>query len=368
VVGNLLGDIRYCLRGFARHPLFAVVVIATLALGVSINAAILSIYDQALVRELPVPAPHELVNFASPGPTQGWQSSNDGGTRDEIFSYPMFRDLQRVDGPFVGIAAHRIVDANLSFDGATVAGEGMLVSGSYFPVLGVRASAGRLLDDGDDRVDGEAAVVVLSHAYWQSAFNADPSVVGRTLIVNGKPLTIVGVGPEGFFGTTVGSRPQVFVPITFSWLGGESSFPDHDNRRNYWAYLFARLAPGVTLEEAAAAINGPYRAILRDVDARLLTETSEQQLEQFRAKELILTSGERGQSRIDELVRPTLRILLVCTGLVLLIASVNIANLLLARGSARVGEIAVRASLGASRFRLLALLLTEVFLLVRPRS
>jgi predicted permease len=362
-VGNLLSDIRYCLRGFRRRPLFAIVVIVTLALGLSINAAILSLYDQVLVRELPVPSPHELVNLASPGPTQGWQSSNDGGTRDEIFSYPMFRDLERVDGPFVGIAAHRIVDANLSFDGATVAGEGMLVSGSYFAVLGVRPSAGRLLDTGDDRVDGEAAVVVLSHAYWQSAFGADPSVVGRTLIVNGKPLTIVGVGPEGFSGTTVGSRPQVFMPITFSWLGGDNSFPDHDNRRNYWAYLFARLEPGVTLDEAAAAINVPYRAIINDVDAPLLEDLSEQQVEQFRDKSLVLTSGERGQSRIDDTVRPTLRILVVCTALVLLIASVNIANLLLARGAARVGEIAVRASLGASRLRLLALLLTEVFML-----
>ena len=133
----------------------------------------------------------------------------------------MFRDLERVDGPFVGIAAHRIVDANLSFDGNTVAAEGMLVSGSYFPLLGLRPFAGRLLDAGDDRVEGEASAVVLSHAYWQAAFGADPAVVGRTLVVNGKPLTIVGVGPQDFHGTTVGARAQVFVPITFSWLGGE---------------------------------------------------------------------------------------------------------------------------------------------------
>src|SRR5262245_31138389 len=141
---NLLSDVRYCLRGFARRPLFAAVVVATLALGLSINASILSIYDQLLMRELPVPAPQELVNFASPGPKQCSSSTNDGGTSDEIFSLPMFRDLERTDGPFTGIAAHRIFDANFAFDGATVAGEGMLVSGSYFPVLGVRPAAGRL--------------------------------------------------------------------------------------------------------------------------------------------------------------------------------------------------------------------------------
>jgi len=362
-VANLLSDIRFCLRGFARRPMFALVVVATLALGLSINAAILSIYDQILLRPLPVTAPLELVNLASPGPTQGGSSTNDGGTSEEIFSYPMFRDLERVDGPFSGIAAHRIVETNLAFDGTTIPGEGMLVSGSYFPVLGILPAAGRLLDGGDDRVPGEASVVVLSHGYWLSAFGADPGVVGRTLVVNGKPLTIVGVGPAGFTGTTVGSRPQVFVPITFSWLRGENAFPNHDERKSYWAYLFARLKPGVSLEQAAAAISGPYRSIINDVDAPAITGWDERSLEQFRAKTIILKPGARGQSRIDDNARTPLTILLVSTGLVLLIASVNIANLLLARGSTRVGEIAVRASLGASRPRLLTLLLVEVALL-----
>jgi predicted permease len=362
-VGNLLSDVRYCLRGFARRPLFAVVVVATLALGISINAAVVSIYDQVLVRVLPAAAPYELVNLASPGPKQGGSSTNDGGTQDEIFSYPMFRDLERVDGPFVGIAAHRKVEANLSFDGATIAGASMLVSGSYFPLLGIRPAVGRLLDSNDDRVDGEASAVVLSHGYWQSAFGADPGVVGRTLVVNGKPLTIVGVAPQGFHGTTLGERPQVYVPITFRWLGGDNAFPDHDNRRSYWAYLFARLKPGVSLDQAAAAINGPYQAILNEVDAPLLDDIGEAELARFRARTIVLTPGERGQSRVDDNSRAPLTILLASTALVLLIASVNIANLLLARGSTRVGEIAVRASLGASSFRLLALLLVEVLLL-----
>jgi predicted permease len=363
VVGNLLSDVRYCLRGFAQRPLFAFVIVATLALGISINAAVVSLYDQVLVRELPVTAPHELVNLASPGPKQGSSSTNDGGTQDEIFSYPMFRDLERADGPFVGIAAHRIVETNLSFEGGTIAGEGMLVSGSYFPLLGVAPAVGRLLDANDDRVAGEADAVVLSYAYWQSQFNADPGVVGRTLVVNGKPLTIVGIAPQGFHGTTIGARPQVFLPITFSWLGGASSFPDHENRRSYWAYLFARLKPGVSLAQAAAAINEPYRSILNDVDAPLLEDVGAEQLERFRAKTIVLTPGERGQSRIDDNSRAPLTILLVSTALVLLIASVNVANLLLARGSTRVGEIAVRVALGASRARLLTLLLVEVLLL-----
>jgi predicted permease len=362
-VGNLLSDVRYCLRGFARRPLFAAVVVATLALGISSNATLLSIYDQVLVRALPVQEPDRLVNLASPGPTQGSTSTNDGGTSEEVFSYPMFRDLERVDGPFVGIAAHRIVPANLSFDGATAAGQGMLVSGSYFRLLGIRPAVGRLLDVNDDRVDGDAGAVVLSHAYWQAAFGGSSDIVGRPLVVNGKPLTIVGVAPPGFSGTTIGSRPQVFVPITFRWLGGENAFPNHDDRKNYWAYLFARLKPGVSLEQAAAAINAPYQSIINDVEAPLITDWNEPSLERFRSKTLVLTRGGRGQSTVDDNSREPLTILLVSTALVLLIASVNVANLLLARGSTRVGEIAVRASLGASRLRLLALLLVEVLLL-----
>ena len=140
-MGNLLSDVRYCLRGFARRPLFAVVVVATLALGLSINAAIFSIYDQILLRELPVPEPDGLVNLGSPGLKQGNTSCNDGGTCDEIFSYPMFRDLERVDGPFVGIAAHRYVDANLAFEGETATGSGVARVGPVF--LAARRQARR---------------------------------------------------------------------------------------------------------------------------------------------------------------------------------------------------------------------------------
>jgi putative ABC transport system permease protein len=362
-VGNLLSDIRFSLRGFARRPLFAVVVVATLALGIGVNATIFSVYDQMLLRDLPIPNPDGLVNFGSPGFKQGSTSCNDGGTCDEIFSYPMFRDLEGIDGPFTGIAAHRYTDASLAFEGETATGSALLVSGQYFSLLGITPAAGRLLDANDDRVVGEASAVVLSHAYWESAFGADPQVVGRSLVVNGKPLTIVGVGPRGFYGTTVGERPLVFVPITFRWLARPTAFPQHEDRKSYWAYLFARLKPGVSLDEAAAAINAPYRGIVNDVDAPLLTGVSEQQLAAFRARTIVLTPGDRGQSRIDDNASIPLNILILSTGLVLLIACVNVANLLLARGSTRVGEIAVRASLGASRRRLLSLLFVETLLL-----
>jgi predicted permease len=360
----LLNDVRFCLRGFARRPLFAAIVVTTLALGLSVNAAIYSIYHQVLLREVPVAAPHELVNLAAPGPKEGTPSCGAIGNCEEVFSYPMFRDLERLtDSPFVGLAAHRDMSANIAIDGQTVAGTGLLVSGGYFSVLGLQAAVGRLLDANDDRVEGEASAAVLSHAYWESAFEADPAVIGRGIVVNGKPLTIVGVAPRGFSGTTFTLRPQVFLPITFSWRDTPNAFPNHANRKSYWVYLFARLKPGVALEQAAAEINVPYRAINNDVDAPLVNDFSEQTMREFRARTVTLEPGARGQAGVDTGGRVPLTLLLVSTGLVLLIASVNIANLFLARGSARVGEIAVRASLGASKRRLLTLLLLEVGLL-----
>ena len=363
-MGNLLSDVRYCLRGFARRPLFAVVVVATLALGLSVNAAIYSIYEQVLVRKVPVAARDDLVNLAAPGPKEGTPSCGAIGTCEEVFSYPMFRDLERLpDSPFVAIAAHRDMNANIAIDGQTATGSGLLVSGNYFAVLGLRPEVGRLLDSNDDRVEGEASAVVLSYGYWESAFAKDPGVVGRDLVVNGQQLTIVGVAPRGFSGTTFTLRPQVFLPISFRWHDNPFRYPNYTDRKVYWTYLFARLKPGVSLEQAATEISVPYRAILSEVDAPLVNDFSEQTMREFRARTVTLEPGARGQAQVDTGARAPLTLLLVSTALVLLIASVNVANLFLARGSARVGEIAVRASLGASNRRLLTLLLLEVWLL-----
>jgi predicted permease len=303
------------------------------------------------------------VNLGSPGPKQGSTICNDGGTCDEIFSYPMFRDLQRVDGPFVGLAAHRSVDASLAFEGETAIGSGLLVSGSYFPVLEVQAAVGRLLDVNDDRVDGEASAVVLGYDYWVNGLGADPAAIGRTLVVNGKALEIVGVAPQGFKGTTVAWRYDVFLPITFRWLTAPRSIPNFDSRSNYWAYVFARLKPGVSLDEARAVIAPTYRAILSDVEAPLLTGITEQTREQFRAKTLELTPGARGQNAVRDGMGPPLALLLGATAIVLLIACVNVANLMLARGAARRGELAIRSSLGGAPRRLLGLLSIEALLL-----
>src|SRR5262249_10954438 len=151
-----------------------------------------------------VQQPAGLVNLSNPGPKPGSQSCNMAGDCDTVFSYPMFRDLEKAQTVFSGLAAHRIFGANLSYAKQTINGQAMLVSGSYFPVLGVPPALGRLIGPGDDPALGESHVVVLSHAYWQRQFAADPNVLNQPMTVNGQSMTIVGVAAAGFEGTTIG--------------------------------------------------------------------------------------------------------------------------------------------------------------------
>jgi predicted permease len=315
-----------------------------------------------LLRALPVREPERLVNLSAPGPKPGSQTSNQAGKTEDVFSYPMFRDLENSQTAFAGIAAHRLFSANLAARDQTMNGEGLLVSGSYFPVLGVRPALGRLLTSDDDRVLGESHVVVLSHAYWQARFGLDPGVLNESLIVNGQVMTIVGVAPRGFDGTTLGSKPQVFVPITMRALM-QPGFKSFDNRRNYWAYLFARLKPGVLLEQAQAALNGRYQSVINNVEAPLQKGMSESTMKRFRAKMVLLSPGMRGQSNVSGEAEMPLRLLLGVTAFVLIIACANVANLLLARSAARASEMAIRLSIGASRTQLVTQLLTESLLL-----
>lgn len=358
--------LKLAFRALARTPFVTGVAILSLALGIGANSAIFSLFNQMLLQPLPVQSPGELVNLSSPGPRPGSNSCNQAGSCDEVFSYPMFRDLERAQTSFTGIAAHRIFAVNVGYQGSTESSRGVMVSGSYFPLLGITPAAGRLLGPDDDKTPGGHYVTVLSHDYWRRRFNQDPSILNQTLIVNGEALTVVGVAPEGFYGTTLGERPEVFVPITMRELMQRSFLPGakvFENRRNYWIYLFARLKPGVSLEQAQVALNGPYRAIINEVDAPLQQGMSDQTMARFKAKEVLLVPGQRGQSTMHGEARAPLLILLAVTGTVVLIACANIANLLLARGAGRAAEMAVRLSIGANRRQLVTQLLVESCLL-----
>ena len=258
-MGNLLNDVRYCLRGFARRPMFAVVVVATLALGLSINAAIFSIYDQMLLRELPVPAPDELVNLGVAGPQAGQHVVQRRRHLRRGLQLPdVPRSRARSTGRSSGLPRIAISTPTSRSRARRPPAAGCSSRAAISRCSASRPPLGRLLDSNDDRVDGEASAVVLSYAYWESAFGADPGVVGRTLVVNGKPLTIVGVAPRGFHGTTVGERPHVFVPITFRWLSNPDAFPNHADRKSYWAYLVRALE---ARRVARASGSGDQRAV-----------------------------------------------------------------------------------------------------------
>ena len=286
-----MADLKLALRSLLKSPFVTAVAIVSLALGIGANAAIYSLFDQMLMRPLPVEAPERLVNLGAPGPKPGSQSCNQAGDCDQVFSYLMFRDLEKDDAVLSGVAAHVAFGANLAYKGQTSNGGGMLVSGSYFPVLGVQPAVGRLLQQSDDTTVGGHFVTVLSHDYWRTRFDANPGVVGETLTINGQPMTIVGVAPEGFDGTTLGSDPQVYVPITMRGLmiPGWNQF---ENRRAYWAYLFGRLKPGVSIDQARTALNVTYKAIVNDVEAPLQQGMSDQTLERFRAREITVEPGQ----------------------------------------------------------------------------
>jgi predicted permease len=353
-----MSNLRLALRMLLRTPALTAVAILSLAIGIGATAAIFSLYDQLLVRPLSVHEPSRLVNLSSPGPKPGTTSSNNAGSRDYTFSYPMFRDLERAATRFSGLAAHRAVRTNLAFQGQTTAGQGMLVSGGYFGLLGLRPAIGRLIGGDDDLTPGAHDVVVLSHAWWRQRFAMSPAVIGAPLLVNGVPLTIIGVAPEGFNGTTLSELPEVFLPLSMRERIG-AGWKGFDNRRSYWVYVFARLQPGASVEAAAAAINVPYAALLSDVEAGLQRTMSEATMRQFLARRVTLEPGARGHNQLDRELGPALTLLLATTTFVLLIACANIANLLLARGASRAAEMAVRLSIGASRWQVVRQLLVE---------
>ncbi len=356
-------NLKLALRTLFKTPFVTTVAILSLALGIGANAAIFSMFNQMLLRPLPVPQPERLVNLRAPGPKPGSQSCSQAGDCDAVFSYAMFRDLEREQSVFTTIAAHRSFGANLASSGQTMNGEGLLVSGSYFPVLEIKPAIGRLLGPDDDRAVDESHVVVLSHSYWRTRFASDPAVLNKTMIVNGQTMTIVGVAPRGFEGTTLGVSPQIFVPITMRNYMEPGFRFNWTNRQSYWIYLFARLRPGISIERARASLNTQYSAIVNSVEAPLQKNMSPQTMAKFKAKSIGLDPGPRGQSTADTEARTPLTLLLGVTALVLLIACANIANLLLARSAARAGEMAIRLSIGAGRGQLIAQLLTESCLL-----
>ena len=361
----MFSDLRYAVRSLARRPLITAVAVVSLALGIGVNTTIFSVFDRLLLQRLPVPAPHEIVLVTSPGPKPGSRSTGDSGRVEAVFSYPLYRDLEQLGRNGLPMAAHRNFGANVAYRGQTLEGEGILVSGSYFGVLGLRPALGRLLGLEDDRVPGGHPVVVLSHHYWATRFAAAADVVGQPLIVNGAPLTIVGVGPEGFTGNTALDRPEVYVPLAMAGVAFRSpEWNGLTSRANHWLYAFARLPQGVTRTQAEQLINVPFANIMREVELPALQDTLNPQARaEFARRRVVLADGSRVRTPDRQELQTLLLLLFAVTSFVLAIACANVANLLLTKAVDRSGEIAVRLSMGASGIRIVRLLLVETCVL-----
>jgi predicted permease len=352
-------DARYAARSLARSPGFTITAVASLAIGIGASAAIFSLLDQVLLRLLPVREPERLVLVDWKG--NALAQARGSGAGYNLMSYPICRDLQEQAQFFEGVLCRHPTEVNL----AVAAGQtpelvgAEIVSGSYFPVLGVSPARGRLLDEDDDRQPGAHPVVVLSHAYWLKAFGGAPDVVGRRVLVNNFPMTVVGVASATFRGIDIGDVPAVWIPAAMK----KQATPEWDkllDRRTRWMQVIGRLRPGVTREQAQAGLQPWFKSML-DEDTRregfpLVTAT---QRAEFLASTLVVTPAAHGHSLLRQDVGRPLQVLMAATLLLLLLASLNVASLFLARGAARGREIRTRLALGASRRRIACLLLAD---------
>ncbi len=359
-MNGLIQDIRYALRQLRKNPGFTAVAVTTLALGIGANTAIFTVVNALLLKMLPVTSPQRLIAVGDP---TNVNAESSGTPQTDIFSYPLYKELRDSNSVFSGLCAaasdHHIEVETGEEQSANESVTGRMASGNYFNVLGVQPAAGRLFSSSDDRDENANPVVVLGYDYWQRKFAGSSSVIGKDVRLNGFPFTVIGVAPAGFEGDVVGERMALFVPLSMQ--------PEIVRGRHWrnsphvsWLLLIGRLKPGITPAQAEANLNLVFQQALRGNYGATLTADD---MREIRDNRIAVSLGGVGLSDLRGDYRTSLLLLMGIVGLVLLIACVNVANLLFARASRRNREIAIRLAIGANRGRLLRQFLSESILL-----
>jgi len=342
-----------------KAPVFTIVAVLTLALGIGANTAVFTLLDQALLRTLPVSHPEQLVRLRWTGDAPGHFNSY-GGDDNNYFSYPMYRDLREKDQVFQAVIANSQQNVALSWNNKPDMAGCELVSGNYFGSLGVRPAIGRLILPSDEAQNANL-VVVLSHNYWKTHFGADPNVINQTLLINTQPFTIIGVAPPRFRSIVAGSVEDVFVPLTTKAII-TPRWQDLEDRRSQWITLAARLTPGLTRQQAEASL-APLWHSLRAEEFKTLTRKERWKKSFLDESHLQVLDSARGFSPLRDQVGTPLLVLMGMVGLLVLMTCVNVSSLLLVRAAGRAREISVRYALGAGRGQIIRQLLVEGILL-----
>ena len=340
-------DLRFGLRSLIKHPGFTIVALITLALGVGANSTIFSLINATLMKSLPVSQPERLVYVFN-------------GTAGTVFSYPDYSELRDQSKSLDGLIAWGGITTSLNSNDKTDLVNGAIITGNYFQVLGVGAFKGRIITPDDDRTPGGHPVAMISYGLWQRRFGGDENIVGRQLLINGNNFTIVGITPKDFGGAQFGVVRDLYVPMMMQGIvrpprGGYSGEMDPDllkKRSARWLSALGRLKPGLSAQQVQAEL-----ALIAAQQAEAYPDTNRGRTVQ------VLAFNQTDNPQQQQQLGSVARLLMTVVALVLLIACANIANLLLARGSARGKEIAVRLAIGATRGRIMRQLLTESVLL-----